>query len=179
MFFLFILIFLLILLIIICTTKILIIVENLQVDTELPKDEKINSDSKVFLYIIILWKIPIYRKNIRKISFENQKKDFKTFEKKYLKKYAKFIYRQLLQSINYDKFNLFVNIGIQDAATNAILVGIASSLIAIAVKGAKYEVIPAYSDKNFLKINLNCELSFQLLDLIKGLIDYKKKYINV
>ena len=71
MFFLFIFIILLILAIAIYTSKIEIEVQNLKIDTENPKGEKINKDSKIFVYILIFKKFKILKKDRKNMKLQN------------------------------------------------------------------------------------------------------------
>ena len=60
MFFLFIFVNFLILGFAIYTSRLGIKIENLRIDTEQPKGEKINKDSKIFLYVLIFGKIKLF-----------------------------------------------------------------------------------------------------------------------
>ena len=61
MFFLFILINLIILGIAIYTSRIGVEIENLQIDTQQPKGQKINKESRIYIYLIIFNKIKLYK----------------------------------------------------------------------------------------------------------------------
>lgn len=66
-----------------------------------------------------------------------------------------------------------MQLGTEDAALTAILTGIISAGLGVILRKPKYEVIPIYSDKNFLKIKLDGIFSVHLMQYIYKLI-YKK-----
>lgn len=169
MFFLFILAILLVVGVSIHTSRIGIEIENLKIDTEQPKGEKINKESKVNVYLIIFKKIKLFKKDIKNID----KNKIKTPQDMNVK----IDYREILQNIDIDveQINLNVQLGTQDAALTAILTGIISAGLGIILRKPKYQVIPIYADKNFLKIKLNCIISVYLMQYIYKLISNKIK----
>ena len=84
-------------------------------------------------------------------------------------------YRELLKSINIKKIDLNVQLGTEDAALTAILTGIISAGLGMILRKPKYEIIPIFSNKNFLKIKLNCIISINLTQYIYKLISSKLK----
>ena len=165
MFFLFIFIVLLILALAVHTSKFEIKVENLKIDTQEPNGQKINKDRKLYLYIVIFNKIKIFRRklDIQNIKFRNKnlRIDYKPFFQK-IKVYVK-------------EIDLTVQIGTQDAALTAILVGIITTVVGIILKKPKYEIIPIYTNKNFLKIKLDGIFSVHLMQYIYIIISKKIK----
>lgn len=169
MFFPFILAILLVIGLAIHTSRIGIEIENLKIDTEQPKDKKINQESKIIVYLLIFKKIKIFKKDIKKID----KKKIKIPQNMKIK----INYKEVLQNIDIDveQINLNVQLGTQDAALTAILTGIISAGLGIILRKPKYAIIPIYSDKNFLKIKLDCIISVYLMQYIYKLIFKKVK----
>ena len=78
-------------------------------------------------------------------------------------------------SIYFEKIDLKVQISTEDAAVTAILTGIVSAALGAIIKRPKYEIIPIYANKNFLKIKLDCIFSVHLMQYIYKLISNKTK----
>ena len=176
MFFLFILAILLVVGLAIHTSRIGIEIENLIIDTQQPKGEKINKDSKIFLYILIFNKIKLLKKDIKNdksIKMRNKVLDIRLFQKEGLK----IDYKELFKNLNIfiKEINLNVQLGTEDAVLTAILTGIISAGLGVILRKPKYEVIPIYFDKNFLKIKLDCIISVYLMQYIYKLISNKIK----
>lgn len=169
MFFLFIFLILLVVVLAIHMSRIGIEIENLKIDTEQAKGEKINKDSKIIVYLLIFKKIKLFKKDVKKID----KKKIKIPQNMKIK----IDYKEVLQNIDIDveQINLKVQLGTQDAALTAILTGIISAGLGVILRKPKYEVIPIYSDKNFLKIKLDCIISVYLMQYIYKLISNKIK----
>ena len=181
MFFLFIFIIVIILGFAIYTSTVVVEIENLKIDTEKPKGEKVNKDSKIFIYILIFKKIKLFKKNIRnidkqKIKFQNRDLDIKFFKDRDVK----IDYKDLLQKLDiyFDKIDLNVQLGTQDAALTAILTGIIASILGIIIKKTKYQIIPIYANRNFLKIKLDCIFSVHLTQYIYKIISNKVKNLG-
>ena len=173
MFFLFILVILLIAVLAIHTSRIGIELENLIINTEANKGKKINKESKIYVYLLIFGKIKLFRKNAKNMKPPNFKIKNTDIDIKVLKgKDLVINYVEMLKSIKIDikKIDVNMQIGTQDAAITAILVGIISSILGIVIKKPKYEIIPIYSDKNFAKIELEGIFSIYLMQYIYKLI---------
>ena len=171
MFFLFILIFVLLVVIAIHTSKIGIEVQNLVIDTEKPKGERINKDSKIFLYLIIFGKLKLFKKDVRNtkrkdIKFLNKDLDIKLLKDKDIK----LDYNEVFKSIDIKKIDLNIQIGTEDAALTAVLVGILSGILGVIIRKPKYQVVPIYVGKNLLKINLEGIITIDLMQYIYKLI---------
>ena len=178
MFFLFILIILIILGFAIYTSRVGVEIENLRIDTEQPKGEKINKDSKIYIYVLIFRKIKLFKKNVRNMDKRNIKFQNKDIDIKFLKdREVKIDYKDLLQKIDiyFDKIDLNIQFGTQDAALTAIFTGVIASALGIILKKPKYEVIPIFSNRNFLKIKLDCIFSVHLMQYIYKVFSNKKK----
>lgn len=169
MFFLFIFVTLLVLAI--HTSKIGIEIENLKLDTEQPKGKKINDDSKIYVYLLVFQKIKVFKKDIKKIKFQDNNIDIKIFKNK------NFLidYKELIKNIDIKQIDLNIQLSTQDAAVTAILTGAISAGVGIILRKPKYEVKPIFSNKNFLKIKLDCIFSLYLMQYIYKLIFYKIK----
>lgn len=174
MFFLFVIIAcLLILFLTIHTSRIGIEIQNLKIDTEKPKGEKINEESKIYVYLLIFRKIKLFKKDVKNMKMPKMEVQNKDIDIKILKnKYLKINYIELLQNIDVDikKMDLYSQIGTQDAALTAILVGTISSILGVILRKPKYQIVPIYSNKNLLKIKLNCIISVYLMQYIYKLI---------
>ena len=179
MFFLFIIFIFVFLGYLIHTSKIGIEIDNFIFDSE--KQEKINKDSKIYVYLLLLNKIKVFKKNIKEIDFSKIKLENKDIDIHFLKnKDLKINYLELWKNIDIDVKNidLQLQIGTQDAALTAILTGIISALLGIILRKPKYEVIPIYSNNNVLKIKLKCIISIYLMQYIYSFIFKKEKFLK-
>ena len=157
------------------TSRIGIDIKNLIINTENPKGKKINEESKIYVYLLIFGKIKLFKKDVKKMKQPNLKleKGKMDVDIKILKNVElKINYKELLQNIDRDikEIDLKAQIGTQDAALTAILVGIASTILGIIIKKPKYQVYPIYSNKNVLKIKIECIISIYLMQYIYKLI---------
>ena len=155
------------------TSRIGIEVENLIINTEMPKGEKINEQSKIYVYLLIFGKIKLFKKDAKKMKKPNLKFQNKDIDIKILKnKDLKINYKELLRNIDIDvkKIDLYAQIGTQDAALTAILVGVISGVLGVILRKTKYQIIPVYTNKNSLKIELECIISVYLMQYIYKLI---------
>ena len=176
MFFLFILISLIILGIAIYTSRIGVEIENLQIDTQQPKGQKINKESRIYIYLLIFNKIKLYKKDIRNMDKKNIKFQKRDIDIKFFKdRDIKLDYKQLLEKIDiyFEKIDLNIQLSTEDAVLTAILTGIISAGLGIILKKPKYEVIPIFSNKNFLKLKLDCIFSLHLMQYIYKLMSNK------
>ena len=181
MFFLFILISLIILGIAIYTSRIGVEIENLQIDTQQPKGQKINKESRIYIYLLIFNKIKLYKKDIRNMDKKNIKFQKNDIDIKFFKdRDIKIDYKQLLEKIDiyFEKIDLNIQLSTEDAALTAILTGIISAGLGIILKKTKYEVIPIFSNKNFLKLKLDCIFSVHLMQYIYKLMSNKIRYLG-
>ena len=158
------------------TSRIGIDIENLIINTEKPKGQKINKESKIYVYLLIFGKIKLFKKDAKKMKQPNLKLENNNIDIKILKnKELRIDYKELLKNIDVDikKINLNVQIGTQDAALTAIIVGILSGMLGIILKKPQYEVRPIYINKNFFKIKIECIISIYLMQYIYKLIARK------
>lgn len=181
MFFLFILVIFTILIIAIHTSKIGIDIKNLIIDTD--AEEKINEDGKIYVYLLLFNKIKLFRKNVRNIPMKDVKFETSDFDIKIFKnKDIKINYLELIQNINIDikNIDLNVNIGTEDAGITAILVGILAGILGIIIKKPKYQILPIYTNRNLLKINLNGIFTIYLMHYIYKFIknNIKERFMD-
>ena len=181
MFFLFILVIFLLFGFATYTSRVGVEIKNLIIDTEKPKGEKINKDSKIYIYLLIFGKIKLFKNNVRNmdgknITFLNKDLDIKFFKDMDLK----IDYKDLLQQIDiyFEQIDLNVQLGTEDAALTAILTGIIGAVLGVIIKRPKYEIIPIYANKNFLKIKLDCIFSVHLMQYIYKVISNKNKILG-
>ena len=113
--------------------------------------------------MLLFGKVKLLKKNVRTINKEDLK---------FKKPNFKINYIELVKNIDIDveQIDLYIQLGTQDAASTAILVGTIAVILGIILKKPKYQVIPDYLNKNFLKIKLNCIFSIYLMQYIYKLI---------
>ena len=173
MFFLFIFIILIIIAFAVHTSRIGIEIENLIIDTEADKGKKINKESEIYVYLLIFGKIRLFKKDAKNMKPPNFKIKNTDIDIKILKgKNLVINYVEMIKNIDIDikKIDLNMQIGTQDAGVTAIIVGIISSILGIIIKKPKYEIVPVYSNRNFVKIKLDGIFSIYLMQYIYKLI---------
>ena len=173
MFFLFIFIILIIIAFAVHTSRIGIEIENLIIDTEADKGKKINKESEIYVYLLIFGKIRLFKKDAKNMKPPNFKIKNTDIDIKILKgKNLVINYVEMIKNIDIDikKIDLNMQIGTQDAGVTAIIVGIISSILGIIIKKPKYEIVPVYSNRNFVKIKLDGIFSIYLMQYIYILI---------
>ena len=157
-------------------SKIEIKISNLDVSTA--REEKVNSNYKMRINIIVFNKIKVFGKDVKKgkVKKENLDKLYNTVKSVERKSNPKNSFIMLLQTvknlqIEINELNLKIELGTQDAALSAILVGVISSVIGIILKNQTYkeqrfEVIPLYMNKNILNLKLNGIFRINLIHYI-------------
>ncbi len=165
MFFLFLIGVIIIIFIIIFTSEIGLEINNLKVNTE--NQEILNKDYIVEISVIILHKIKIIKQNIKNIDSKNIRVGNRTISTKaFKKKDINIDYKLLIKNISVKKVKLNIEIGTENAALTAIIVGFISAIIGIIIKMPKYKIIPIYNGKNLLKIDLDCIIRIYLIHYI-------------
>lgn len=167
----FILLFLILLLIIICNSKIEVKIDNLDISTD--RVEKIKKKFDIYLGIIIFNKIEVLKINIKKIK--SKKINLGTVLEK-AKKFEEKTNRhtllgKIVKSLKSFKFeikrvDLKLELGTEDAALTALLVGTVATILGIILKKQKFEILPIYQDKNILNIKLDCIFRINLIHYI-------------
>ena len=169
MFFLFVLVIIVILSIAVHTSRVGIEIENLIINTEANKGDKINKESKIYVYLVLFGKIKLFKKDVKNMKPPSFKIKNTDIDIKILKgKDVVINYVEMFKNIDIDikMIDLNMQTGTQDAAITAILTGIISSMLGIIIKKPKYEIIPIYSNKDFIKIRLEGIFSIYLMQYI-------------
>ncbi len=167
----FILLLLILLVVLILNSKIQIKILNL--DFSSTRKEKVKPNVKINLGLIIFNKIEILKINLKKIKDKKIDVDKileqarKIKDKDTKKKLAK----ELLSSLKYlqldiRKLDLKIELGTEDAAITAILVGTIASILGLTLKHPKYEILPIYQGKNILNVKLDCIFRLNLIHYI-------------
>lgn len=156
----FILIILIILGITIWNSKLQLKIHNLDIATD--RTETIKKDFEIYLGIVIFNKIEILKINLKKIksqkiSFGKVLEQAKKLEEKTNKQAALKGLIKSLKDLEFEiqKIDLKVEVGTEDAALTAILVGTIAGILGIMLKDQKFKILPIYQDKNVLKIKLD------------------------
>lgn len=149
------------------TSKIGIDVKKLEYDTKTK-----NNVVKIYVYLLFFNKIKILRTDINKIKLKikKEKLDIKLFQKN---KLGINIVKSL--GLKIKKIDLLIEIGTEDSALTAILVGVLSSILGITIKMPKYVVKPVYNN-NIFKIKLNGIFTLNLMQYIYSQI--KKRRVD-
>ena len=162
--------------ILITNSKIEIKIKNLDISTV--RKEKVNSNYKIHINIIIFNKIKIFGKQIKKMKFkkENLDKLYNTVKSVEGNLSEKISFTTLIQSVKNlqletKELDLKIELGTEDVAISAILVGIISSVIGIILrnqtsKEQRFEVIPLYINQNILNLKLDGIFRINLIHYI-------------
>ena len=167
----FIVIFIIFIVIIIWNSKLQVKIYNLDISTI--RKEKIKKDFDIRLGILIFNKIEIFNISIKKlenksINLGTVLEKAKNFEEKRNKQIS---FKEFIKSLKNFKFeiqeaDLKLELGTEDAAITAIIIGVVSSILGIILKEQKFQIIPIYEDKNILNIKLNCIFRINLIHYI-------------
>ena len=156
----FILLILIILGITLWNAKLQLKIHNLDIATD--RTETIKRDFEVYLGIVIFNKIEILKINLKKvksqkISFGKVLEQAKKLEEKSNKQSALKGLIKSLKDLEFEiqKIDLKVEVGTEDAALTAILVGTIAGILGIILRNQKFKILPIYQDKNVLKIKLD------------------------
>lgn len=161
-------------------------ISNLKVSTA--EKPKVKAKYKIELGIILFNKIKIFnintskmkvnKQNLGKVVKKIQEKDENYTNKKLINEVIKNLRNM---NIEIKELDLKLQIGLEDAAQTAILIGVISSIIAILLRSKlkapnKYEVMPIYQNKNILKLELDCIIRLNLANYIyKNIMKGRKK----
>lgn len=171
-----ILVLLISLLVLIVNSKIEIKIKNLDISTA--RKEKVKSNYKIHINIIIFDKIKIFSKEIKKMKLKKQNLNrlYNTVKSVDGSKTQKSSFTMLIQmlknlQIETKQLDLKIELGTEDAAISAILVGIISSIFGIILKNQiskeqRFEVIPLYKNQNILNLKLDGIFRINLIHYI-------------
>ena len=143
-------------------------IQNIKISSYELSKIHLNKDYKIIITLKIFNKLSFFKVNLGKTQFE-EKKLLNKIEQRVIKKSddLKNGLSKILKLIKLSKvkhLNLDVKIGIEDAAINAIIVGIISTIIPILLRNnleesnAFWEIKPVYN-QNSLKVNLDTTIS--------------------
>lgn len=150
-------------------------IKNIRISSyELPKIH-LNKDYKIIITLKLFGKIGFFKLNLGKTQLE-EKKLLNKIEQRVINKSDDFKsgLSRLLRLIKLSKvenLNLDIKIGLEDAAINAILIGVISTIVPIILRNNAdrsktfWNVNPVYN-RNSLKINLDTTISLKLLNIL-------------
>lgn len=157
---------------------------NIKILSDKKDGRYLNKNYKIEIKLYIFNVIRVIKINLTKdkIEREKMKTDINKFGEKLLKKGKKFDIEmfKILNNIQINDLNLNIVIGLEDAATCAICIGMLSTVIAIALKNIMnknnnfWKITPIYQDKNILSIDLDCIVKFKTLNILKSIISAEK-----
>lgn len=184
----FILLFLILIGVIIWNSKLELKIHNLDISTD--RKEKIKRNFEIYLSIIFFNKIKLFEVDLKKVKakkinlgtvLERAKKLEENGDKS---KWIIGLIKSLKNfKIEIKEVDLKAEIGTEDAAATAILVGLTSSILGIILKRQKFEILPIYQDKNVLNVKLNCIFRLNLIHyiyktILKGRDENERKPSN-
>lgn len=150
-------------------------IKNIRISSyELPKIH-LNKDYKIIITLKLFGKIGFFKLSLGKTQL-TEKKLLNKIEQRVIKKSDDFKsgLSRLLKLIKLSKvenLNLDIKIGLEDAAINAILIGVISTIVPIILRNNAdrsktfWNVNPVYN-QNSLKINLDTTISLKLLNIL-------------
>ena len=157
-------------------------IENLKINIPKFQNKITNKDSKVSLKIYIFKIIKIAEINLKKVDFKNEKVKNK-LQKQFEKNPLNLDTVKFLRNLKYifEKLNLKIYIGTEDAAITALGVGLVYIIISNFLKGKikeykniDYNILPIYKNKNILNIEIDSIISFKMENIL-NIIKFMKK----
>ncbi len=176
-----ILVFICIFLIIIFFISSLILFTIIEIHIEnikyLSENRNLNKDYRIIVKLKIFNKLTYLKINLKKSRMKNVRKLLKIDKlKENILQNKNSLYNgifKLSKHVKVKKLNLKINIGVEDAAINAIFVGLISTIVSIVLRNfienkseAFWRVMPIYENKNILKINLDAIFKIRLIDIL-------------
>lgn len=161
-------------------------IKNLKISLPRINKKITNNESEILLKLYIFNKIKIVEFNLKKINLKDEKTKNK-LKKQFERNKFNLDTIKFLKKVNYifEKLNLKVYLGIENAAITAIVVGIIyggiSNFLSEKVESSKYikyEVNPIYQETNVLKIELNSIISLKMENIIDIIKFMKKGRVN-
>ena len=161
-------------------------IRNLKISIPKSQRKYTNNDSFVSLKIYVLKKIKILEINLKKVNFKSEKVKSK-LQKQFDRNPFNIDTINFLRSINYifEKLDLKIYIGTEDAAITAIGVGLSYIIISNFLKekikkykNIDYNILPIYQNKNVLKIEIDSIIIFKMANIINIIKFLKKGKVN-
>ena len=147
-----------------------------------------NKDYKIIMELYFFEKLNFLKINLTKSKMEKKKiqRNIDKLKQKMVKNQNKFDLRLLIYlkhlKIKVKKIKLNIDIGLEDAATTAICVGGASTMIAIILNNiiqkddtSFWKVNPIYQNRNLLNVDLDCIFSLKMIHIIYTIYVLKKE----
>ena len=172
-------------------TTIEIEVQNIRYSTDKKEGRNLNPDYKIEIKLYLFEKIKFFKFDITKLKMERLKlkKSFYQLEQKMIKNTNQWDIKALkaLKNLHVElkKIKLKVYLGLEDAGSSAICVGILSTLVAILLRNVIskneenfWQIVPIYQNRNLLNINLDCIFRLKLIHIINTIYFLKKKGEN-
>ncbi len=180
MLFTFLIILILLLILSILFSKIEIRIQDIDISTQRKKGKKISKDYKIQISILAFYKVKIFKINIneekiKKIKSNPKLEKINTDMMKNIKIDAKLNtnFVTILKDLKFkiQKLNLNLDIGTDDAALTAVIVGVLSSILGLILNNKKenkhiFNIFPIYSSENILKLKFNCIFTINLMHYI-------------
>ena len=161
-------------------------IKNLKINIPKFKKNYTNNDSKVTLKIYVFKKIKIAEINLKKVDFKNEKVRNK-IQTQFKENPLNFDTVKFLKNLNYifEKLDLKIYIGTEDAAITAIGVGLCYIIISNFLKekikeykNTDYNIFPIYQNKNILKIEIDSIIIFKMESIINIIKFMRKGKVN-
>ena len=183
-FFYFILIILILSTFLVVFTTIEIHIKNLKFSTDKISGKYFNKDYNIIVKLKLFDKINFAKINIKEVNLENQKMQMRLdkIQKKIKENKNKFDVN-LIKAIKYAEIksmNLIVNISLEDAALNAIAIGLISTVVAINLRKVinennkvYWKITPLYQNKNLLNVNFDGIFKVKVLHIIYTILNMK------
>ena len=161
-------------------------IANLKITIPKIKKKYTNNDSKVTLKIYVFKKIKIAEINLKKVDFKNEKVRNK-IQTQFKENPLNFDTVKFLKNLNYifEKLDLKIYIGTEDAAITAIGVGLCYIIISNFLKekikeykNTDYNIFPIYQNKNILKIEIDSIIIFKMESIINIIKFMRKGKVN-
>lgn len=163
---------------------------NMKIEMPQKEGRNVNNEYEITVKLYAFEKINYLKLDITKDQLERKlvQKNIQKMKKKIEKNKDKFDIKLIskIKKVNMkvQKINLKVNLGIEDAALNAIIVGILSGVTGtiigilskkgiLSIENSKnqiyWKITPIYQNKNLLNIDLNSIISFKLIHIISAI----------
>ena len=161
-------------------------IKNLKINIPKFKKNYTNNDSKVTLKIYVFKKVKIAEINLKKVDFKNEKVRNK-IQTQFKENPLNLDTVKFLISLNYifEKLDLKIYIGTEDAAITAIGVGLCYIIISNFLKekikeykNTDYNIFPIYQNKNILKIEIDSIIIFKMESIINIIKFMRKGKVN-